>query len=149
MQGMEKSTLDSSRLMDIDRLKELRKKLVIEKDLSEVWEFYMDHFADHEAFTDLGELAENEFVEAVLKTLCAQLFGAEAQIDDFLLISIADYDFFHGPFMVEGRIGGIIYFEDVNFGLMAVSESTTSNMVKYSRFSTPMKLKVDKGGDRK
>jgi hypothetical protein len=132
--------------MDIDRLKELRKKLVIEKDLSEIWEFYMTHFADHEAFTDLGEQAENEFLEAVLKTLCAQLFGAQAKIDDFLLISIEDYDFFHGPFMVEGRIGGIIYFEDVNFGLMAVSESTTSNMVKYSRFSTPMKLTVNKEG---
>jgi hypothetical protein len=129
--------------MDIDRLKELRKKLVIEKDLSEIWEFYMDHFADHEAFTDLGERAENEFLDAVLKKICAQLFRARAKIDDFLLISIADYDFFHGPFMVEGRIGGIIYFEDVNFGLIAVSESTTSDMVQYSRFSMPMKLTVD------
>jgi hypothetical protein len=135
--------------MDIDRLKELRRKLVIDKDLSEVWEFYMDHFADHEAFTDLGERADHEFIDAVLKNVCGQLFGARARIDDFLLISIADYDFFHGPFMVEGRIGGIIYFEDVNFGLIAVSESPGSNMVKYSRFSTPMKLKVDKGGDRK
>ncbi|NJM49438.1 MAG: hypothetical protein HC860_27350 [Alkalinema sp. RU_4_3] len=131
--------------MEIDRLKELRRKLVTGKNFSEIWEFYMDNFADHEAFTDLGERAENEFIDAVLKTLCGQLFGPKARIDDFLLISIADYDFFHGPFMVEGRIGGIIYFEDVNFGMMAVSESPGSDMVKYSRFSMPMKLKVDKG----
>jgi hypothetical protein len=129
--------------MDIDRLKELRKKLVIEKELSEVWEFYMEHFADHGAFASFGKLAENKFLDEVLKKLCAQLFGAQAEIGDFLLISIADYDFFHGPFIVEGRIGGIIYFEDVNFGLIAVSESTTSDRVKYSRFSMPMQVTVD------
>jgi hypothetical protein len=32
--------------MKIKRLKELKQKLIAEKDLSDIWLFYMDHFVD-------------------------------------------------------------------------------------------------------
>ncbi|NDJ26266.1 hypothetical protein GS682_32830 [Nostoc sp. B(2019)] len=41
--------------MNIDRLQSLKQKLASEADLSNIWLFYMDHFADHAEFTDLGE----------------------------------------------------------------------------------------------
>jgi hypothetical protein len=40
--------------MKIERLQELKVKLTQEKDLSKIWLFYMDHFADYSEFTDLG-----------------------------------------------------------------------------------------------
>jgi hypothetical protein len=46
--------------MNIKRLKELKDKLKHESDLSKIWLFYMDHFADHEAFMELGQPAEND-----------------------------------------------------------------------------------------
>ena len=33
--------------MNIDRLQELKRKLTNDADLSDIWLFYMDHFADH------------------------------------------------------------------------------------------------------
>jgi hypothetical protein len=122
--------------MNIDQFQELRQKLTSEPDLSNIWLFYMDHFADHAEFTDLGEPAYNEYLDGVIPKTCEQMFGRIVKITDFLLIYIAEYGLFHGPFQVERRIGGVIYFEDLKIGLIAVSaDYPPTDAVKYSRFS--------------
>jgi hypothetical protein len=127
--------------MNIDRLQELKQKLTDVADLSDIWLFYMDHFADHPEFTDLGEPAENEYLDAVLHKTCQQMFGRAIKITGFFLIYIAPYRLFHGPFQVEGRIGGVIYFEDIKTGLLAVSaDYPPTDAVKYSRFSEIIQL---------
>jgi hypothetical protein len=107
--------------MKIERLQELKVKLTQVKDLSKIWLFYMDHFADYPEFTDLGAPSPNSYLEAVLKRTCQQLFGKTVKISDFFSIYIAEYQFFHGPFHIEGRIGGL-FFVDIKFGLIAVSK---------------------------
>lgn len=127
--------------MNIKRLQELKQKLSNEKDLSQIWLFYMDHFADHKAFTELGKPAHNEYLNVVLHKTCQQMFGRVVTIDNFFLIHIAEHQFFHGPFQVEGRISGVIFFEDIKTGLLAVSaEFPPTNAVTYSRFSEPTRL---------
>jgi hypothetical protein len=125
-------------MMNIEQLQELKLKLTQEKDLAKIWLFYMDHFVDYPEFTDLGKPSPNSYLEAVLKRTCQQLFGKTVKISDFLSIFIAEYQFFHGAFQVEGRMGGVIFFEDIRFGLMAVSKDLLPNdTVLYSRFSEP------------
>lgn len=127
--------------MKLERLQELKQKLILETDLSVIWSFYMDHFADHKEFTDVGEAVNNAFLEAVVPQVCLQIFRKTISITNFLIIYIAKYKFFHGPFQVEGRPGGFIYFEDAKIGEIAVSaDFPESNMVKYSRFSESMRL---------
>ncbi|MDZ8257443.1 hypothetical protein [Nostoc sp. ChiQUE01b] len=135
--------------MKIDRLQELKQKLTDVADLSHIWLFYMDHFADHSEFTDLGEPAYNEYLDAVLHKTCQQMFGRAIKITDFLLIYIAPYHLFHGAFQVEGRIGGVIYFEDIKIGLLAVSaDYPPTDAVKYSRFSEMIQLSAPNCNDR-
>jgi hypothetical protein len=124
--------------MKLERLQELKKKLRYEKNFSDIWSFYMDEFADHEEFTDLGEPAENLFLEATIPAVCNQIFARDIMISNLLIISIPEHQFFHAPFMVERRIGGVIYFADINMGLLAVSaDYPPTDEVKYSRFSRP------------
>ncbi|MBN3907822.1 MAG: hypothetical protein HWQ35_15045 [Nostoc sp. NMS1] len=135
--------------MKIDRFQELKQKLTNDADLSRIWLFYMDHFADHPEFTDLGEPAYNEYLNAVLHKTCQQMFGRAIKITDFLLIYIAPYNLFHGAFQVEGRIGGVIYFEDIKIGLLAVSaDYPPTDAVKYSRFSEMIQLSAPNHNDR-
>ncbi len=99
----------------------------------------MDHFADHQEFTDLGEPAQNAYLDAVLHRTCQQMFGKGIQIKKFFLISIPEYQFFHGPFDVKGRIGGVIFFKDLKIGLLAVSKDfPPTEAVNYLRFSEPV-----------
>ncbi|WP_375476034.1 hypothetical protein [uncultured Nostoc sp.] len=135
--------------MKIDRLQEFKQKLTNDADLSCIWLFYMDHFADRPEFTDLGEPAYNEYLDAVLQKTCQQMFGRVIKITDFFSIYIAPYRFFHGAFQVEGRIGGVIYFEDIKIGLLAVSADYSPNdAVKYSRFSEMIQLSAPNHNDR-
>jgi hypothetical protein len=135
--------------MEIKRLKELKQKLTHEADLSDIWSFYMDHFADHPEFTDLGEPARNEYLEAVLHSTCQQMFDKGIKIANFFLIYIAKYRLFHGPFQVKGRIGGMIYLEDIKVGLIAVSaDYPPTDAVKYSRFSEMIQLSAPNSNDR-
>jgi hypothetical protein len=98
----------------------------------------MDEFADHAEFTNLGRPTANPFLEAAIPQICHRMFGRKMRVRDLLIISIPEYQFFHAPFLVEGRIGGVIYFPEINMGLMAVSaESPPTAEVKYSRFSRP------------
>jgi hypothetical protein len=127
--------------MNIERLQELKQKMINDKDLSQIWLFYMDHFADHREFTELGKPAHNDYLDVVLHKTCQQMFGKAIMIDNFFLIYLAEHQFFHGPFQVEGRIGGVIFFEDIKVGLLAVSsEFPPTDAVTYSRFSEPIRL---------
>jgi hypothetical protein len=96
----------------------------------------MDEFADLPEFIEVGEPRANPFLEAVIQQICQKMFGKTSKIDDLLIIYIAEYDFFHAPLQVEQGIGGVIYFADVNTGLLAVSATfPPTDEVKYSRFS--------------
>ncbi|MEH2214534.1 hypothetical protein [Nostoc sp.] len=134
--------------MNIDRLQELKQKLTNDADLSDIWLFYMDHFADLPKFTDMGESAYNEYLDAVLQKTCQQMFDRAIKISDFLLIYITPYHLFHGAFFLEGRIGGVIYFEDIKIGLIAVSaDYPPTDAVKYSRFTEMIQLSAPNGND--
>ncbi len=133
--------------MQIELLQELKQKLTNEADLSKIWLYYMDNFADHREFTQMGEPARNEYLDVVLQKNCEQMFGKAIKINKFLLIYIAKYQFFHGPFQVEGRIGGVIYFEDIKIGLCAVSANLATNEVKYSRFTEVINLSAPTGNE--
>jgi hypothetical protein len=134
--------------MKLDRLQELKQKLKNEADLSNIWSFYMDHFADDPEFTDLGKPAHHQYLDAIIHKTCEQMFGRAIKITNFFSIYIPEYRLFHGPFQVQGRIGGVIYFEELKMGLLAVSaDNPPTDMVKYSRFSTLIQLSTPNRND--
>jgi hypothetical protein len=118
---------------DIKNLRKLNSKLDKEKDLSKVWNFYMDHFADHQAFTELGEPIKHPFLEEIVPILSKKIFNETSQ--NLFLISIPEYQFIHGAFFVGKRIGGLIYFEQSLKGMAAISNLPPSQVVQYSRFT--------------
>jgi hypothetical protein len=108
----------------------------------------MDHFADHPKFIDLGKPAKNGYIDAVVKKTCQELFGQNVTIANSLLIYIPKHQFFHGPFQAGGRIGGVIFFEDIKVGVLAVSATSSPNgQVYYSRFTEVMNLSPPKGNE--
>lgn len=121
--------------MNLKQLQELKRKLLREKSLSKVWGFYMDKFADLPEFTDEGDRAENALLDTLIREICHQLFGDIFVIQDTMTIYIPEQKFYHGPLMVSDRIGGFIYFEDVQAGMVAIEEEPRNGRVKYARFS--------------
>jgi hypothetical protein len=124
--------------------KQLKHKLLKEKDFSNVWTFYMDNFTDLPEFTDMGEPKKSELLEAIIPQICRQLFGSKAVFLEFLLIYVPEYQFFHAPVQANDCIGGMFYFEDVDTGMLAISaERSQAGNVQFSRFSTKSLAKMD------
>jgi hypothetical protein len=121
--------------MDLARLPELKQKLLHENDLARVWDFFMDHFADRQQFTALGERAHDNFVETVVGQVGLQLYGTGAKVIGLILTRLPEHQFIHGGFLIGGRPGGVICFEDLRAGLVAIPELPPSIEVKYARFS--------------
>ena len=121
--------------MDLKRLNELRTKLANDKDLAPVWTFFMDHFAEDAGFIELGKVTRHSFVESVVAEVGSQMFPGDSSLVGLMLSPVPQTDFIHGVFMMGGRVGGVIYFEDSFVGLVSVCEHPGSIMVKYAHFS--------------
>jgi hypothetical protein len=121
--------------MNINLFQKLKQKLRQEPILADIWGFYMDHFADHQEFTDMGEPLRDEVLDASLINCCKGMYAGKADkiTIEFMSIYLAKQRFFHGPVEMEGRYGGMFYFEAIKMGMVAIPGE--DSMVKYSRFS--------------
>lgn len=127
--------------MRLVRLQELKRKLMKEKEFSKTWLFYMDKFADHPEFLEVGVPVKHEFLEAAILGICQKMFSKNIKVSASLIIHIEQYQFFHAPIQVSGRSGGVIFFADINMGLLAITaKNPPTAEVLYSRFSGPPKL---------
>ncbi len=120
--------------MDLVRFRELKRKLLHDKELPPVWAFFLDHFGENIEFMQLGERTENEFLYSLIATVGKQLFGTVI-VSRICLARLPEHQFIHGGFTMGGRVGGLIYFEDVEVGLLAVSDIPPGIETKYVRFS--------------
>ncbi|MDB9315101.1 hypothetical protein PN462_18445 [Spirulina sp. CS-785/01] len=118
---------------NLKKLKELRLRLEREKNLGKLWEYYMDRFADHPEFMDVGEPVDHPFLKKIIPLISQQLCKKDPH--NIFLIKIPEYDFIHGSFWVESRIGGVIYFEEKLKGVIALSGSNLSGDMQFSRFT--------------
>jgi hypothetical protein len=120
-------------MINFERLDNLKLMLSREKNLADIWSYFMTHFADHWEFTDIGEPIRHPLLEKIILVVNKQLFNET--VENVLLIHLSNFNFFHGVFTVGNRTGGIIYFEETQKGMIAVSENPPSKQVKYSRFT--------------
>ena len=122
--------------MDLSKLDELKRRLVHEKDFTKTWGFFLDEFATDQDFIDLGEAVSDEAIETTIAHIALQMFPHDGNVTQTRLIRLADQRFVHGNVIVAGRVGGMLYFEDVRVGLVAVSEKFPSDETKFARFTT-------------
>src|SRR5262245_65306952 len=121
--------------MDLTLLTTLKEKLASASDFTEVWSYFFTHFGEDGEFIQQGERAEHPFLEALLVQLGAESFGRKIAISNLLLTHLPAHCFIHGGFTIEGRLGNVIYFDDIQTGLIAVIMSHAPSETKMVRFA--------------
>ncbi|MEL7494981.1 MAG: hypothetical protein AAGJ95_13625 [Cyanobacteria bacterium J06554_11] len=126
-------------LMPLNRFQKLKNRLKNEKELSNVWLYYSDNFLRDPSFTDMGDRTHNDFIEAVIPQICAQMFGKKDKPQDLFQIEIPEHNFIHGAFQVGGRLSQFIYFKSSQLGMIIVANRLDEErMVNYARFGNPL-----------
>lgn len=121
--------------MDLSLLPELKHKLIHDKDLTPVWQFFLDHFGEDPEFIALGEAITHAFLESVLAQVGMQMFPGNAIASMTRLVRLEDQQFIHGSINLSGRMGFVFYFEDIQVGMVVVSDPSAFDNAKMARFS--------------
>ncbi len=127
---------------EIEQLKVLLQE---SDDFSEIFDYFFERLADREDFLRMCKRAKNPMLKQILKEAGKSALQDEVKMTKFLLLKFPKYPFFHGAFFLNGQMGSLIFFKDINMGLMSISMLPQSIETKFARFRS---VAVDVSGDR-
>jgi hypothetical protein len=121
--------------MDLSLLTTLKEKLVNAEEFHEVMTYFFDHFGDDPHLFEFGERVDHSLLEAILQAVGEQLFGHRVEVDRLIMTRLPEYQFVHGGGFLGGKIMTVLYFEDINKGLLAVAWGGRTGETKFVRFT--------------
>src|SRR5262249_34472781 len=107
--------------MDLSLLAQLKGKMVQAKEFSKVWEYFLDHFGEDPAFIALGQPTRPPLLEAVFTQIARQLFQRDVDWSQVIFTSLPEHQFVHGGGLVGAGLLNVLYFEDIQVGLMCAT----------------------------
>jgi hypothetical protein len=111
---------------------ELKQRLVTERDLTKLWHSFMDMTQlkefqetqrpckDQGLYSRIGEISEKIISQVPIKgSVTVALF------------ELPPYDLVHGPLTLQTGLGNIFYFREIDSGLMAIPNGTSTHPVHH------------------
>lgn len=120
--------------MDLARLAQLKELILHTRELSNVWEFFLDNFGESPEFIALGERARDPFLETVLCQVAEHLLGHPIDPNELLLTALPNHHFIHGGSIFDGSVVNVVYFDDVRSGVAIVIKAWDTSQTHYARF---------------
>jgi hypothetical protein len=128
---------------DLRKVTMLKMKLVEEKELRDVMNYFFDHLGEDEAFIDLSKPTRHQMLEAIIGQTVGPMVGSKgkAVLVNFVLLHVPEHQFYHGAFLIQGRMANVIYFDDIKMGCIAVVMSLAgkTNFIRFSAQEMPHK----------
>ena len=118
-----------------DKLGQLKEKVFAADDLSSAYSFFFDHLGNNPSFMQRGKRAKHEIITAVLKTMCNDIFGDKSKVTNVKLFNAAKTSFFHGICQMNSKPASVLYFEDIEMGMIAIMAGPAFGQFTYVRFS--------------
>jgi hypothetical protein len=121
--------------MDLSLLQTLKEKIATAQKFDEVWTYFFDHFGEDAEFMKLGEATDHPFLEQVFVQVCARLFPSHVVLTRMLYTRLAAQHFVHGGLTINGRLATVMYFEDVQLGMLVIAAPRAGANNEYVRFT--------------
>lgn len=118
-----------------EKLDELKGFLIKAEDFSKVYEFFFDSVACHREFIDLGKPSKSELLESALKVIGEEVLGKKCSVNNLQLIKIREESFFHGGCLLNGCIATVVYFSDIDVGMIAVNTVPGTGQMSFARLT--------------
>ena len=114
----------------------LKDKLLTANDFREPYQYFFDNLGENSIFLDCGKRAKNPLLKKVLTLIGKELFKEDVTVTNLLLVKIRKHHFYHGPCLIQGKMAGVIFFEDIDMGMLSIVRSLKSYETSFVRFSS-------------
>ncbi|SMF96728.1 hypothetical protein SAMN02949497_4134 [Methylomagnum ishizawai] len=121
-------------MVDLKKLLILKDKLIKSKDFKEPCDYFLGHFAERPEFMRMGEPVDGEFMRPIVVELGNALLKRRPSEVRLTMTEIAEYHFLHGACLIDGKPANLIYFRDIDMGILSLLHEDAQGVV-MARFS--------------
>jgi hypothetical protein len=72
----------------------------------------------------------------MLRQIAKEVFKRDVNLGEVLLTRLAEHQFIHGGCVLEGGLTNVLYFEDVQTGVVSMIAPAFGGKTQFVRFST-------------
>ncbi|UQA62253.1 hypothetical protein [Polyangium aurulentum] len=112
----------------------LKAQLVESTTFQKVMDYFFENFGTDPTFLGMGEPVRNDRVGLALSEVAGQLLGRPAAIITAQLVSLPEHRMTHGLLTLHNGIGVVFFFDDLEKGLLALSDVNDRDSTIYVRF---------------
>ena len=105
------------------------------KEFMPVLDYFMTNFGENPQFMNLGKRSRHAVIEATITQTIQHLFGKSISPKRLLLTRLPKERFVHGGGMFDDKVITVLYFEDIQMGLLAVATPFGTDEMKLARFT--------------
>ncbi|MFN3331558.1 MAG: hypothetical protein ACK47M_03455 [Caldilinea sp.] len=120
----------------LQRLPNLKLKMVSGADLYEIYHYFLDHFGENDEFMQMGVQTSSPMIEEILTQIARSIFKENVRPPQrSRIIRIPERGFLHGSCIYKGRMASFFYFEDIDSGMAAFLSLQSPDRTEMARFS--------------
>lgn len=121
--------------LDLNRLLTLKEKIVTAKEFQEPWDYFLTYFTEVPGFIEMGVDPDTTILHQILSHIAKTVLNKNAKVTKLLLKEIPGYHFMHGAVLLQGQLGNLIYFSDIDVGILAMLKPRSTSEFALVRFS--------------
>ncbi|MCP4347674.1 MAG: DCN1-like protein [Desulfobacterales bacterium] len=129
-----KNSNTSAKSKYIEKLSDLKQKLATGDNFSDIYNYFFDHFGENNEFMRMSKKAKNPMIKKIISFVGEQLFKKKVDITHMMLLKFPKSDFYHGACFIDGKMGGVIFFKDIDMGMLSIVKEYPETL--FIRFST-------------
>ena len=118
-----------------ERLDDLQRMLVYEKEFSNTYKYFFDHLADDDEFMMMAERTKDPDFERIMQAIGKSLLQEDVTITDFLSMPLPEQQFVHGLCHINGRLATFFFFRKISMGMAAMVNPGGKYKTLFSRFT--------------
>ncbi len=117
----------------LDDFATLRRDFVAAKDFGKFWNSFFDNWIECPEFIRMGQPVQSESVERLINEIGSRIFQRPVKAHGFMLLLVAEAKLIHGIFQLEQCTGNLLYFDDIDMGLVGVTHP--GGRTDFARFT--------------
>jgi hypothetical protein len=117
------------------KLHRLKQAVLDEPELPKISDVFWEEVAREPWFSEAGHPAENPRLRVLTERVACHVLGYSVRASGSMLIHMPEHGFWHGCCVLEGTLGQVFYFEDVDRGLLTIAGPIGTGTTHFVRFS--------------